>query len=179
MAQINGKTQQDSSTSDLIFRIAFLISYISEFMTLLPGDVISTGTPEGVGLGQNPPRYLREGDVVEFGIDGLGTANSACGRLPEEELDCFQVLRRCVLQPRVGVPRVTRRLTARPSARKCSHLAELAAALIGRLSSGKSLCGYATNSERPPAIQEILKKCATAMSLWRLGQTFSNHLLPC
>lgn len=72
--KVNGQTQQDSSTSDLIFRIAFLISYISEFMTLLPGDVISTGTPEGVGFGQKPPRYLREGDVVEFGIDGLGTA---------------------------------------------------------------------------------------------------------
>ena len=63
---------QNSSTSNLIFKMAFLVSYISQFMTLLPGDVISTGTPSGVGLGFKPPVYLKEGDVVELAIDGLG-----------------------------------------------------------------------------------------------------------
>jgi len=71
---VNGKRLQESNTSDMIFRIPVLASYLSQFMTLLPGDVISTGTPSGVGLGLDPPRYLRPGDVVELGIDGLGTA---------------------------------------------------------------------------------------------------------
>lgn len=70
---VNGKKMQDSRTDDLIFKVPFLISYISQFMTLLPGDIISTGTPAGVGLGFNPPVYLKAGDVVELGIDGLGT----------------------------------------------------------------------------------------------------------
>ena len=69
---INGKIVQDSNTDDLIFNVPYLISYISQFMTLLPGDIISTGTPAGVGLGMNPPLYLKPGDVVELGIDGLG-----------------------------------------------------------------------------------------------------------
>ncbi|MCH7407887.1 fumarylacetoacetate hydrolase family protein [Belliella sp. DSM 111904] len=72
--KLNGKMMQDSNTSDLIFKIPFLVSYISQYMTLLPGDVISTGTPSGVGLGLNPPQYLKEGDIVELGIEGLGTA---------------------------------------------------------------------------------------------------------
>ncbi|WP_374165764.1 fumarylacetoacetate hydrolase family protein [Arcticibacter sp. MXS-1] len=72
--KVNGQTMQDGSTEDLIFKIPFLISYLSQFMTLLPGDVISTGTPKGVGLGMNPPVYLKPGDVVELGIDGLGSA---------------------------------------------------------------------------------------------------------
>ncbi|RZS98128.1 fumarylacetoacetate hydrolase family protein [Cecembia calidifontis] len=71
---VNGEKMQDSNTSDLVFDIPTLISYISQYMTLLPGDVISTGTPSGVGLGLKPPRYLNDGDVVELGIDGLGTA---------------------------------------------------------------------------------------------------------
>ncbi len=71
---VNGQTMQDGNTSDLIFKIPFLISYISQFMTLLPGDVISTGTPAGVGLGMNPQVYLKDGDVVELGIDGLGSS---------------------------------------------------------------------------------------------------------
>ena len=70
--KLNGRTMQDSNTSDFIFDVPFLIGYISEFMTLLPGDVVSTGTPGGVGLGLKPPRYLKPGDVVESGIDGLG-----------------------------------------------------------------------------------------------------------
>ena len=72
---VNGKTMQDGNSSNLIFKIPFLIHYISQFMTLLPGDIISTGTPAGVGLGQKPePFYLKAGDVVELGIDGLGSA---------------------------------------------------------------------------------------------------------
>lgn len=70
--KVNGKMMQDSNTDDLIFNIPFLISYISQFMTLLPGDIISTGTPAGVGLGFNPPVYLKPGDQIELGIDGLG-----------------------------------------------------------------------------------------------------------
>ncbi|HXR83725.1 MAG TPA: fumarylacetoacetate hydrolase family protein [Hanamia sp.] len=69
---VNGEKKQDENTNDLIFKIPFLVSYVSQFMTLLPGDIISTGTPAGVGLGFNPPVYLKEGDVVELGIDGLG-----------------------------------------------------------------------------------------------------------
>lgn len=70
---VNGKTVQNSNTDQLIFKVPALVSYLSQFMTLLPGDVISTGTPPGVGLGFNPPVFLKEGDVVELGIEGLGT----------------------------------------------------------------------------------------------------------
>lgn len=70
--KVNGKMMQDNNTDDMIFEVPFLVSYISQFMTLLPGDVISTGTPAGVGLGFNPPIYLKKGDVVELGIEGLG-----------------------------------------------------------------------------------------------------------
>lgn len=70
---VNGRRMQDSSTADLIFKLPFLVHYISQFMTLLPGDIITTGTPQGVGLGQKPePWYLKPGDVVRLGIDGLG-----------------------------------------------------------------------------------------------------------
>ena len=70
---VNGKRMQTGNTKTFIFKIPFLISYVSQFMTLLPGDVISTGTPAGVGLGFNPPVYLKPGDVIDLGIDGLGT----------------------------------------------------------------------------------------------------------
>ena len=60
------------------FKIPFIVSYVSQFMTLLPGDVISTGTPAGVGLGMKPPVFLKEGDVMELGIDGLGTSKQKC-----------------------------------------------------------------------------------------------------
>lgn len=70
---VNGHRYQDGNTRTMIFDVAALVSYISQFMTLLPGDVISTGTPPGVGLGQKPPVYLRAGDVMELGIAGLGT----------------------------------------------------------------------------------------------------------
>ena len=70
--KVNGSLRQNSSTSNLIFDVATLVSYVSQFMTLLPGDVISTGTPAGVGLGMNPQTYLNAGDVVELGIESLG-----------------------------------------------------------------------------------------------------------
>ena len=72
--KVNGELKQNSSTNDMIFDVATLVSYISEFMTLLPGDVISCGTPEGVGMGQEPPQYLKSGDVIEMGIESLGEA---------------------------------------------------------------------------------------------------------
>lgn len=70
--KVNGKTYQDGNTKNLIFSVQHVVSYVSQFMTLLPGDVISTGTPAGVGLGFNPPIYLKEGDVIELGADYLG-----------------------------------------------------------------------------------------------------------
>jgi 2-keto-4-pentenoate hydratase/2-oxohepta-3-ene-1,7-dioic acid hydratase in catechol pathway len=72
--KVNGETKQNGNTADMIFDVPTLVSYVSRFMTLLPGDVISTGTPAGVGLGHKPPLYLRAGDVVEYGVDGLGQA---------------------------------------------------------------------------------------------------------
>lgn len=70
---VNGKTMQDGNTKNMVFKVPFLISYVSQFMTLLPGDVISTGTPAGVGLAQKPlPVYIKPGDIMELGIDGLG-----------------------------------------------------------------------------------------------------------
>jgi 2-keto-4-pentenoate hydratase/2-oxohepta-3-ene-1,7-dioic acid hydratase in catechol pathway len=72
---VNGKTFQNSNTTNLIFKIPFLVHYISQFMTLLPGDVISTGTPPGVGLGIKPePIYIKAGDTIELGIEGLGSS---------------------------------------------------------------------------------------------------------
>lgn len=73
--KVNDKKVQDGNTSNFIFDVAYIVSYISQFMTLLPGDVISTGTPAGVGMGQKPEAwYLNPGDVVELGIEGLGTS---------------------------------------------------------------------------------------------------------
>jgi len=72
--KVNGKIMQDGTTANLIFKIPFLIAYVSQFMTLLPGDVISTGTPAGVAMGMNPSPYLKPGDVVELGIDSLGVS---------------------------------------------------------------------------------------------------------
>jgi 2,4-didehydro-3-deoxy-L-rhamnonate hydrolase len=70
--KVNGEPRQNSATSEMIFDVPALVSYCSEFMTLLPGDLITTGTPAGVGLGMKPPKYLRAGDLVELGIEGLG-----------------------------------------------------------------------------------------------------------
>ena len=69
---VNGKKMQDGSTSTMVYGVAHIVSYLSQFMSLNPGDVISTGTPPGVGMGQKPQQYLRPGDIVELGIEGLG-----------------------------------------------------------------------------------------------------------
>ena len=69
---VNGKTMQNGSTRTMVYGVAFLVSYLSQFMSLHPGDIISTGTPPGVGLGMKPPVFLKAGDVVELGIEGLG-----------------------------------------------------------------------------------------------------------
>ena len=76
--KLNGEMMQNSSTSDFIFNVQQVVSYISQFMTLLPGDIISTGTPFGVGLGMEPPLYLKVGDEVELGIAGLGISKQTC-----------------------------------------------------------------------------------------------------
>ena len=73
MVSLNGDRLQNSNTSDLIFDIPQIIAHMSQRMVLLPGDVIATGTPAGVGMGLQPPRYLRDGDVMELGVEGLGT----------------------------------------------------------------------------------------------------------
>ncbi|KAB2701118.1 MULTISPECIES: fumarylacetoacetate hydrolase family protein [Brucella] len=70
---LNGETMQDGSTKTMVYGVRYLVSYLSQFMSLQPGDIISTGTPPGVGMGMKPPRYLKAGDVVELGIEGLGT----------------------------------------------------------------------------------------------------------
>lgn len=72
--KLNGEIVQDSNTSDMVYDVNFLVHYLSQFMTLLPGDIISTGTPFGVGLGRSPQRFVHQGDVVEIGIDLLGTS---------------------------------------------------------------------------------------------------------
>ena len=71
--EVNGHRYQDGNSKTMVFKPAFIVSYLSQFMTLMPGDVVSTGTPPGVGLGQTPPTYLKPGDVIELGIEGLGT----------------------------------------------------------------------------------------------------------
>jgi 2-keto-4-pentenoate hydratase/2-oxohepta-3-ene-1,7-dioic acid hydratase in catechol pathway len=71
--KVNGDTMQNGSTKTMVYGVSFLVSYLSQFMSLHPGDIISTGTPPGVGMGLKPPRYLKAGDVVELGIEGLGT----------------------------------------------------------------------------------------------------------
>jgi 2-keto-4-pentenoate hydratase/2-oxohepta-3-ene-1,7-dioic acid hydratase in catechol pathway len=77
--KVNGEFRQKSSTSNMIFDVPFLVAYVSEFMTLLPGDVITTGTPAGVAMGMETPAYLKAGDVVELGIDGLGSQRQRIG----------------------------------------------------------------------------------------------------
>jgi 2,4-didehydro-3-deoxy-L-rhamnonate hydrolase len=72
--KVNGEYRQNSTTANMIFDVPYLVSYVSQFMRLLPGDVLSTGTPAGVGLGLPTPRYLQPGDIVELGIEGLGTS---------------------------------------------------------------------------------------------------------
>lgn len=76
--KVNGAQMQNGSTNTMVYQVPFLVSYLSQFFTLHPGDVISTGTPPGVGLGMKPPRYLKAGDVVELGIEGLGEQRQIC-----------------------------------------------------------------------------------------------------
>jgi 2,4-diketo-3-deoxy-L-fuconate hydrolase len=82
--KVNGEIRQDGSTANMIFEVATLLSYVSEFMTLLPGDVISTGTPAGVGLGMKPPQYLKSEDVIELGIEGLGESRQRVVNFSEQ-----------------------------------------------------------------------------------------------
>jgi 2-keto-4-pentenoate hydratase/2-oxohepta-3-ene-1,7-dioic acid hydratase in catechol pathway len=76
--KVNGEMVQNGSTVTMVYGAAFLVSYLSQFFTLHPGDIISTGTPPGVGMGMKPPRYLKAGDVVELGIEGLGSQRQVC-----------------------------------------------------------------------------------------------------
>ncbi|MGI4885762.1 MAG: fumarylacetoacetate hydrolase family protein [Janthinobacterium lividum] len=79
---VNGEAKQEATTADLVFGLAKIISYVSEFMTLLPGDVVSTGSPAGTGMGLHPPQYLRAGDVVALGIEGLGEQRQRVAAFP-------------------------------------------------------------------------------------------------
>ena len=79
--KVNGVLRQNSSTANMIFDAATLVSYVSQFMTLLPGDVISTGTPAGVALGMKTPEYLKPGDIVELGVEGLGESRQQVDRV--------------------------------------------------------------------------------------------------
>jgi 2-keto-4-pentenoate hydratase/2-oxohepta-3-ene-1,7-dioic acid hydratase in catechol pathway len=76
--EVNGHRYQNGSTRTMVYGVAFVVSYLSQFMSLQPGDVISTGTPPGVGLGQKPPVYLKVGDRMELGIAGLGQQSQVC-----------------------------------------------------------------------------------------------------
>jgi 2,4-diketo-3-deoxy-L-fuconate hydrolase len=82
--EVNGKRYQNGSTANMVFGVAHLVSYISRFMSLQTGDIISTGTPPGVGLAQKPPIYLRSGDQIRLGVDGLGEQT-------QEVTDCICV----------------------------------------------------------------------------------------
>lgn len=76
--KVNGKTMQDGSTKTMVYGVRYLVAYLSQFMSLQPGDIISTGTPPGVGLGMKPPKFLKAGDKVELGIEGLGSQTQTC-----------------------------------------------------------------------------------------------------
>ena len=76
--KVNGETRQDGSTRTMVYGVAHLVSYLSQFMSLQPGDIISTGTPPGVGMGMKPPTYLKAGDVIELGVEGLGEQRQVC-----------------------------------------------------------------------------------------------------
>jgi 2-keto-4-pentenoate hydratase/2-oxohepta-3-ene-1,7-dioic acid hydratase in catechol pathway len=81
--KVNGDTRQNGSTATMVYGVKHLVSYLSEFMSLEPGDIISTGTPPGVGMGMKPPVYLKPGDVMELGIEGLGEQRQTCIADPE------------------------------------------------------------------------------------------------
>ena len=75
--KVNGQMMQSGNTADFIFKLPVLISYCTQVMTLLPGDIIMTGTPAGVGMGKHPPVFLKPGDILEYGVDGLGSTRQA------------------------------------------------------------------------------------------------------
>ncbi len=75
---VNGERRQTGSTATMVYGVAFLVSYLSQFMSLEPGDIVSTGTPPGVGMGMNPPTFLKAGDVIELGVEGLGQQRQVC-----------------------------------------------------------------------------------------------------
>ena len=79
---VNGETMQRSSTNQMVYKPAFLVHYLSQFMILEPGDIINTGTPPGVGMGQKPPRYLKPGDVMQLEIEGLGRQRQSAVTAP-------------------------------------------------------------------------------------------------
>ncbi len=81
--KVNGATRQDGSTETMVYGVKFLVAYLSQFMSLNPGDIVSTGTPPGVGMGMKPPVYLKAGDVIELGIEGLGEQRQVCIDDPE------------------------------------------------------------------------------------------------
>jgi 2-keto-4-pentenoate hydratase/2-oxohepta-3-ene-1,7-dioic acid hydratase in catechol pathway len=81
--KVNGETRQDGSTATMVFGVKHLVAYLSQFMSLNPGDIVSTGTPPGVGMGMKPPTYLKAGDVIELGIEGLGAQRQVCIDDPE------------------------------------------------------------------------------------------------
>ena len=78
--EVDGHRYQDGTTSTMVFGVKHLVSYVSQFMSLQPGDVISTGTPPGVGMGQKPPTYLKGGETIELGIEGLGQQRQTVGK---------------------------------------------------------------------------------------------------
>ena len=84
---VNGRRYQDGNTRTMVFSPAFIVSYLSQFMSLQPGDIISSGTPPGVGLGQKPPVYLKVGDKIKLGIDGLGTQTQTVVRWIDKSVD--------------------------------------------------------------------------------------------
>ena len=87
---LNGQRRQDASTNQMVYSIATLISYISNFMTLEPGDLIASGTPAGVGAACKPPVFMQSGDTLEFGIAGLGTQRHAVMRQKAHQPDVVQ-----------------------------------------------------------------------------------------
>jgi 2-keto-4-pentenoate hydratase/2-oxohepta-3-ene-1,7-dioic acid hydratase in catechol pathway len=81
--KVNGVTRQDGTTATMVYGVKFLVAYLSQFMSLNPGDIVSTGTPPGVGMGMKPPTYLKAGDTIELGIEGLGEQRQVCIDDPE------------------------------------------------------------------------------------------------
>ena len=99
---VNGEKRQDGSTRTMVYGVAHLVSYLSQFMSLEPGDIISTGTPPGVGMGMKPPTYLKAGDVVELGIEGLGSSGRSASTIPTDARWCRCSTRTSTCSTRTG-----------------------------------------------------------------------------